>query len=200
MRTIKIAAAVVSVALLSVACSASTKADAGDRPELPEPATEQASPQTDNDDSHEPETNERGYIPKELGEEAGYGSDPASPSATVFVIDEVDINPPCHEYGIPNEGGETLLLHVRVATGDDKVALTALPGVLNPFSFAELTEDGVTKKSQIGMCTDPTDVLPSNYGANQKYQGTIELVVPEASGMLVLDDFNGGWEWTYPTD
>ncbi|MBB3664067.1 hypothetical protein FB384_002971 [Prauserella sediminis] len=37
---------------------------------------------------------------------------------------------------------------------------------------------------------------------NQKYRGTIEIVVPEASGTLALDPgalMGGpaGWEWTY---
>ncbi len=201
MRTPRIAATVGTV-LLAAACSSTPETDAGNKgPELPGKTTEQSSPRRENDniDNSKPETNERGYIPKKLGEEARYGKNPTSESASVFVIDKVEINPPCHQYGLPNEDGETLLLHVRVATGDDQTALLALSGVLNPFAFAEITQDGVTEQAQMGMCTDPADALPGQFGVNQKYRGTIELVVPEASGTLVLDDFGEGWEWTYPT-
>ncbi|MCR3721521.1 MULTISPECIES: hypothetical protein [Prauserella salsuginis group] len=44
--------------------------------------------------------------------------------------------------------------------------------------------------------------LSGQFGVNQKYRGTIEIVVPEASGTLALDPgalMGGpaGWEWTY---
>lgn len=201
MHTHKAAIAATAAALLFVtACSDSSDADASNGPDLPEKTAEQ--PKNDDKDdekSDKPETNERGYVPKKLGEEARYGTDPTSDSASVFSIDKVEINPTCSKFGMPNENGETLLLHVRVATGDDETALLALSGVLNAFAFAELTEEGVTKQAQLGACTDPTEALPGTFGANQKYRGTIELVVPEASGTLILDDFGEGWEWTYPT-
>ncbi|MBK1786383.1 FCD domain-containing protein [Prauserella cavernicola] len=55
--------------------------------------------------------------------------------------------------------------------------------------------------AEAGMCTDPDASLSmANFGPNQKYTGTIELVVPEASGTLILAPagmMTGGWEWNY---
>lgn len=56
--------------------------------------------------------------------------------------------------------------------------------------------------AQPGSCADYTKELPATFGVNQRYSGTIELVVPEASGTLALDPGTmmsgpSGWEWTY---
>ncbi|GAA1216614.1 hypothetical protein LY12_002137 [Prauserella alba] len=156
------------------------------------------------DDVTQPETNERNYIPMQLEDKAWVGppGDARGSSGTSFAIDSIEVDPGCHAYGMPPESGHTLLLHVRVATGSDQLAAMDAAGVVNPFSFVEIGADGVSHPADIGSCTDFEDELSSNFGVNQKYSGTIEIVVPEASGTLALDPgamANGpsGWEWTY---
>lgn len=147
-----------------------------------------------------PETNERGNIPKKLKEEAGLIHERGD-SSVVFAIDEIKVDPECREYGVKPDKGHTLLLHVRVATGDEADANDAMSLLLSPCNFAELGSDGVTSPASSGMCTDPDEYLPMQFGMNQKYRGMIEVVVPEVSGTLILTNYGGrGWEWIYPTD
>jgi hypothetical protein len=122
-----------------------------------------------------------------------------------FAIDKVDVDPPCSEFGSPPDKGHTLLLHLRIATGDDAEVVDRVGGIINPFSFVEIGKDGVTRDTGFGLCADPSaDQLPDTYGINQKYQGVMELEVPEASGTIALqlmggeEDGQRGWEWTYP--
>lgn len=211
MRTpLAVAAACATLLIASCSGSGNLTLTEQDWPELPDKATtttastkttastsEAASDDTWIDDQR----NERGNLVMELGDEAGVTARSSNEPVATFSIDKVEIDPKCHEYGIAAEDGHTLLLHVRVATGDNKEVNSALPGLLNQFGFSELGSDGVTNPSEYGMCTDPEKGLPFQYGANQKYRGTIEIVVPEANGTLILDlpGGGGGWEWTYPT-
>lgn len=156
------------------------------------------------DEVTQPETNERNYIPMQLEDEAWVGppGDARGSTGTSFAIDSVEVDPGCHAYGTPPESGHTLLLHVRVATGSDQLAAMDAASVVNPFSFVEIGADGVSHPADIGTCTDFEDQLSSNFGVNQKYSGTVEIVVPEASGTLALDpgamaEGPSGWEWTY---
>ncbi|WP_232211885.1 hypothetical protein [Saccharomonospora halophila] len=187
---------------LLTACSPpnSDAGSAGGPPSLPATANSSTpSGETDNG----PERNERGNLVKSLGEEAGVfprGEGPDSPGSVTFAIDEIDVDPECGEYGQAPDEGHTLILHVRVATGDDREIAQRLSGVLNPFNFAEIGEDGVTRPAEAGMCTDSSRGLPMNFGPNQQYKGVVEIVVPEASGILTLTTpvaDAGGWEWTY---
>lgn len=182
-------------ALLLGACGTESVSANSSR-ELPSTTS---SPSSDED---ELETNERGYLPKELGETAGIGyREDDDPGGVDFTLDSVDVDPSCAPYSDPPTEGHTLLLHFRVATGDNSKYAQATAQVLNPNRFAELDSDGVTHSAEMGTCTDASDRLPHQYGVNQKYVGTIELVVPEASGTLILDlpslENTGGWEWHY---
>lgn len=186
------------------ACTSTADPQSG-APELP-PKSTSASPSAEGASADEIETNERGNIPKELGQRAGFGSqDWDDPAGVTFSLDKVEIDPPCaNTYATPPENGHTLLLHFRVATGDNPEYAKTTGSVLNPFNFFEITNDGLSEQARAGTCaTEQGEQLPYNYGPNQKYKGTIEIVVPEASGTLVLTlpqmANGGGWEWHYPT-
>lgn len=187
--------AVAAAAVMLAACAKDTTAGAAG-PALPPKSSTPAAASTA---PSGPATNERGLIPKTLGQEAGLTNEKGEPTAT-FAIDTVTVDPPCHEYGSKPDSGHTLLLAVRVATNGDAEAAGYMALLINPYSFAEVGADGVTRSAQLGNCTDYTKNLPGQFGVNQKYAGTIELVVPEASGVLTLQDQMGGsngWEWTY---
>lgn len=184
------------LALTVTACSTrgGEKAQAAP-PELPPTAT--SAPTTTTKATPATKTNERGLIPKKLGQTAGITL--TDGGIATFAIDKITVDPPCHEFGTPPESGRTLLLSVRVATSGDQGAADDLAFLLHGGNFSEIGKDGVTRPSTFGMCTDPTvGQLPSTFGVHQKYTGNIEMVVPEGSGVLVLQDPSwGGWEWTY---
>jgi hypothetical protein len=152
------------------------------------------------------ETNERGFVVKKLGEPACFGGAGKDCEGGVsFAIDKIEVDPKCTEYGSHPDNGHTVLLHLRVATGDDADVIDRVGGIINPFSFVEIGKDGVTRDTSFGMCADPSaNQLPDTYGPNQKYQGVMDLEVTEASGIIALqlmgaeEDGQRGWEWTYP--
>jgi hypothetical protein len=167
-------------------------------PTLPAPAGNQT-PNT----AGQPKANAQGYIPKALGEAAGLSS-PDGSSESTFTIDKITVDPKCSRYGFKPQSGHTLLLDVRVATGPDADVASELSGILSPFSFQAVGADSVTHQAQVGACTDTTKALVnSGFGPNQKYSGTIELVVPDSHGTLravlptASNDGVLGWEWKY---
>lgn len=143
---------------------------------------------------------------KKLGEPACFGGAGKDCEGGVsFAIDKIEVDPKCTEYGSHPDNGHTVLLHLRVATGDDADVIDRVGGIINPFSFVEIGKDGVTRDTSFGMCADPSaNQLPDTYGPNQKYQGVMDLEVTEASGIIALqlmgaeEDGQRGWEWTYP--
>lgn len=152
-----------------------------------------------------PQVNERGFIVKQLGEQACFGGGANCEGGVSFAVDKVEVDPPCVEYGSPPDDGHTLLLHIRVTTGTDTEAIDRVTGLINPFSIVEIGTDGVTRPVGVGMCVDSlANRLPVTYGPNQQYSGVIELVVPTASGTVAFqlifadEDEQQGWEWTYP--
>jgi hypothetical protein len=193
-------AAVVCCAVLGLAACGANAKTGTDGPELPASAGGGASKTV----PAAVKVNERGFIVKQLGEQACFGGDGNCGGGVTFAIDQIDVDPPCGEFGSHPDSGHTLLLHIRVATGTDKDAIDQIGGVINPFSFVEIGEDGVTRPTSYGMCADPSaDQLPDNYGPNQQYVGVIDLEAQEASGVLALqtmsdEDGKRGWEWAYP--
>lgn len=194
------AAALIIGAVALVGCSGSDPGDTAARPELPPTTTSAAA--TGQPAADTPETNERGHLVKDLGQEAGLMSTKGASGDVTFSIDKIEVDPECGEYMTPPESGHTLALHVRVATGDDTQAAEAASYVLNPYNFTEITSDGLTTQAQAGMCVAIEDHLTQSFGPNQKYSGIIELAVGEASGIVALSPQGGmpnisGWEWQY---
>lgn len=192
-----IRAVTTSLAVLTVALAGCSEPDtsAEEQPELPSKAP---SATTTSKTPDEPKTNERGHLVKKLGQKAGLGEGKGS---VTFAIDRVTVDPPCEEYGEKPTSGHTLVLDIRVATGNDPDIASAVSFLLDISNFAELSRDGVTRPAEDGYCATTDDGLPETYGVNQKYRGQIELVVPEANGTLILANEMsnaGGWEWRYP--
>lgn len=190
--------AVLCAALSLTACTdddASASSNGSKTLEPPAPTSTKASAE---EDEPENDRNERGLHERKLGDKAWilWGGE----DAVAFTLNSVEIDPACHEWGEKPKDGHTLLLDVSVATGEYEQANDLAMLTLTATSFAELGSDGVTHQADMGFCTDQEQGLPFQFGKNQKYQGKIEIVVPEASGTLILNSMvDGGWEWTYPT-
>jgi hypothetical protein len=193
------ATAVLCAALTLTGCT-SDDADANtSQTSTLEPPAPTSSASDDKDEENEDDgRNERGLLEKKLGEKAQILW--AGKEAVAFTLHSVEIDPPCTAWGERPESGHTLLLDISVATSDVDEANSIAALTLMAPSFAELGKDGVTHPAGAGFCTGIDGELPPMFGKNQKYRGTIEIVVPEASGTLILTYLgDGGWEWTYPT-
>ncbi|WP_158882089.1 hypothetical protein [Amycolatopsis anabasis] len=142
-------------------------------------------------------TNERGNILKELGAEAAFGE----PGSEVrFAIDKIEVDPKCDQYAPKREPGRhTLVLHIRVATGDDAGTNERLGGVVNPFSIKLLGEDGLTVSASPSMClSESGSRLSTDLGPNQRTQGVLEIEAPMAHGTLIVPlSSDKGWEWKF---
>jgi hypothetical protein len=166
------------------------------------PALPESAPETTTTTKPAPLTNERGFVPKELGENSCYGpADSANCGGGVtFSIDKIVVDPPCAEFG--QRSRHTLVLSLRVATGTDSASIQDAGVVFNPYSFLVIGKNGVSQKAEFGICTDVTS-NPVTYGPNQKYAFQLELDVPVAHGTLALqpgivgEDGTGGWEWPF---
>ncbi|HEX6361001.1 hypothetical protein [Actinophytocola sp.] len=196
--------ALIGCAVLALAGCANDTTSAGNgenAPKLPDAGGSAAA-----ETAQAQQTNERGLIVKQLGELACFGGAGKNCDGGVsFAVDQVEVDPPCGEFGSHPENGHTLLLHLRIATGNDLKVVDRVGGVINPFNFVEIGKDGVTRDTSFGMCADPTtNNLPDTYGPNQQYQGVMDLEVTEGSGIIALqlmsaeEDGQRGWEWTYP--
>lgn len=194
-------AAVCSALLGLVGCGTGVDAGGNNGPRLPGATGGDA---TSTGAVQAADVNERGFIVKQLGEQACFGGAGTNCEGGVsFAIDKVEVDPPCALVS-PSDGAHALLLHVRIATGSDAETADRVGGVINPFSFVEIGKDGVTREAEYGMCADTSAGLPDTFGPNQQYTGVIDIEVPQASGTVALQlsmaDENGerGWEWTYP--
>lgn len=191
-------------AVAGLAGCAGTNTGTGENaPTLPGAAGSDANPAA----AQQQQTNERGFVVKQLGETACFGGAGKNCEGGVsFAIDQVEVDPQCTQFGSHPDNRHTLLLHLRIATGNDANVVDRIGGIINPFSFVEIGKDGITRDTSFGMCADPsTNQLPDTYGPNQQYQGVMDLEVTEASGTIALqlmsveEDGQRGWEWTYPT-
>jgi hypothetical protein len=191
-------------ALTLAACGAGDNAGSGG-PELPGTASGKAAAAASAEPAAQ-DVNERGFIVKQLGAPACFGGAGKNCEGGVsFSVDQVDVDPPCGEFGSHPDNGHTIVLHLRIATGSDAKVADRVGGVINPFSFVEIGKDGVTRDTGFGLCVDPsTNKLPDTYGPNQQYEGVMDLEVTEASGTIALqlgmadEDGERGWEWAYP--
>lgn len=192
------ALAVTTIAICALAVGGCAKSTApAPPPQLPQPAT--AQPAQDPGVMPGVRTNERHNIPKQLGQQAGLSTD--NGSDITFSVDRITVDPPC-DMPLGKQPGQHLIrVDMRVATPKSNPVLQGLPVLFSPNSWSTLGADGVTTPAVSGFCADgTTKSLPQTYGANQKYRGTVDLLVPERHGTLALTQpmsDAGGWEWEY---
>lgn len=140
----------------------------------------------------DPDANDRGNVPKKLGEEVTVGT-------TKFVVDKIDIDPKCGKYMPKRPAGKhSVVLHVRVTTGPDESANRDLGALLSPYGVKTIGPDGITAKAMGGACADISGALPPSLGTNQRAQGTVDVETTAPHGILILEGYReNGWEYTY---
>lgn len=150
-------------------------------------------------------TNERGYEEIKIGQEVTYFAGAEVGDKTTFTINSVQVDPPCaSEYmtGTPAPNGKhTLLLDVTAKTGSDENMNQELGYTLTYDTWNQLV-NGVTRGTDAPTCVYAEDDLFGSvpFGLNQTYRGTVEMIVEEPSGTLILENTSGypaGWELDY---
>jgi len=136
--------------------------------------------------------NDKGLIDIKPGQDAGYGE-------VTFTINDVQVDPKCRATGELPTSGHVVVVDLTVSTGANAQEAERMATALtDPTSWEEINKDGVILPSRLAQCIDAGQTLPSPIEPNQISTGKIELVVPEASGVLLFTDPNlTGWELHY---
>jgi hypothetical protein len=200
MSLIAARAAVLPVLALLAACTGPTAENTSPAPS-PTPST--ASP-TATSTAAKKNLTAQGFLPKKVGELAGYECKDVIDSCTIkFSVDKIDVNPNCYQYGTqPPSGRKTLLLHVSMTTGNlGSEGAAIAPTIFNPFSLKGLSPDGFVHDAQPRSCMDQTGRLSHTILPNSRYAGMVEVDVPESAASVAsawpmsAQDGSRGWVW-----
>jgi hypothetical protein len=142
---------------------------------------------------------QHGFIPKQMGQQAGLSSaSDHSLVTTSFSVDRIRVDPICTSGRGAN--AHAVVLDIRVATTAlDPGEGSDLAGMFNYSSFELIGPDGVTHAATFDSCIGATE-QPSLYTSNSKYVFSIDLgssIVPAQVVLLMPVDVSGnnGWIW-----
>lgn len=168
-----------------------------------EPPTESTTAPTS---SEAPSTNERGNVPKQIGEVGGISSEGRGGTLDVltFTVDAIEVGRACtSSQAVPPENGQFIFVTMTL-TGGDKLEV---PGIsLNPNGFYVVdtttgARDSNTITTATYACVDYTERLPDQVTRNTTVTGVVILdtAVPSGSGAIVWspDGSGTGWEFAY---
>ncbi len=160
-----------------------------------------------NAEEAQPETNARGNIVKQLGEDAGVGGLERGVDTAVWTVDEVvtdvDCTEPYHSY---QPEGHLAAVDLRLSTGPDFADYTSGTATVSSYNFQFIDPAGVTHTT-LGTiatysCLSQSDMFPSaQLGSAQNYEGKVVLDLPATEGTLVFSPTwagtftNTGWEY-----
>ncbi|TKJ35171.1 hypothetical protein [Blastococcus sp. CCUG 61487] len=150
----------------------------------------------------EAQRNERGNVPRQLGELAGVrpgGAPGAAPQAAIRV-EQIVVDPECESEEVP-VNGRFVALEMSVLTTPDLDP--RVPMSFTEERFSVLAPDGTsitTEDSNASDCLDPEVFVPNmRFPAGVEYRGWLVLDVPVGSGTVVYSPpgATGGWEWQF---
>jgi hypothetical protein len=204
--SLRVTTAIVTTTLLlgATACAKDTAAGGSAPSRTPSGGATGSPAATTPTPTRRPPLSPQGFLPKGLGQLSGLdcpGADIDS-CGIKFQVMRIDTNPECRQYGKPAAAGrKTLVLHVSMTTGTlspDGAAVA--PTIFNPFSLKGITRDGFVHDAKPGGCTDPEGRLSEEILPNAKYEGLVEVEVPEsvtsvASAHQPAPDGGRGWVW-----
>lgn len=196
----------VALALAATACGGEgSDVAAGGTVTTLSPATSSTAPRsTVPPPAPEPQRNERGNVPLQVGERVAVpvSDAPGAPTALTFGLEEFELNPPC-DSGVEQAPASRnyLAFRMRVETTPDydPRSLTTI----QERDFAVLGPDGEEIPDVIGnapTCLDePTAFAKLRLGPAQEYTGWLVLDVPVDAGTLVYapQGRSTGWEWAW---
>ncbi|MGY1845518.1 hypothetical protein [Modestobacter sp. SYSU DS0875] len=154
-----------------------------------------------------PETNARGNIVKELGEEGRLVSEDDGETLYSFAIDSITPDVPCtEEYGSYDpENGHLTAVQMRVSTGaftpEDFSYLSVGSSDFSFIGSDGLTFTNVDTVATYGCLSESVKFPSGELNPGSQYAGAVLLDLPEASGTLIYQPSSmmgpGGWEISY---
>ncbi|RZS37114.1 hypothetical protein EV193_106352 [Herbihabitans rhizosphaerae] len=174
-------------------------------PEPPEPPEERPTtrpaPTTTTTPSR-PNSNQRGNVPKRVGEQDSL-SDRQGNVAATFTLTKIEKDARCtNRYASKPENGHFVVLTFEVNTSQ-QYSKQVTPSVLSSYEMSVLGPDGVTETN---VHTAPTygcrtgRTAPYDLAPASKYVFEVVLDVKNTTGILqyrpILMRGEGGWEWT----
>lgn len=208
MKASKSLAALALLPLAFTACS-SGNTNSGSTP----PPMESVAPATDsnsgNSDASSEETttsadtNERGNVEKQLGEEASVtGKD--NKNVYSFKVNSIEPDIQCtEEFASESKNGHLIKVNMDVVTSDAKTMDENYYSTLNfsGYGWKYIAANGTTFNGDLASsatygCVPETELLPSSIGPGEKVTGAVILDLPATDGTLVYSDsYVGGWEY-----
>lgn len=151
------------------------------------------------------DTNDRGNIEKQIGEE---GSVTGENGENIYSFKVTGIEPDfkcTNQYAQEPENGNFVKLDVQVTSADAKTIKDQYYTnsiYMQGGAWKYIAANGTTYNGDLGsgssyMCLPESETIPAQIGPNEKVTGSIILDVPAADGTIVYSDpmVNGGWEY-----
>lgn len=150
----------------------------------------------------EGQRNERGNVPRQLGEPAGVRASgvPGAPPVLAFTVEEIVVDPVCENEDKP-VNGRFVALDMEIVTTPDLDP--RVPTSFTEEQFRFIGPDGAPfepEDSNAAKCLDPKVYVPNmRFPPGVEYRGWLVLDVPAGSGSVVYtpDGATGGWEWQF---
>lgn len=149
----------------------------------------------------EPPESERGYLIKEIGEEAALTSYDYI-DLVVFTIDAIELDPPCTSgYPEASANGHFIAVTITAQTFPELSDAEIDTVSFSEWAWEAYSTDGVRLNDPVGTaysCLAEGELMPFEIGPGQKVTGKIVLDVSDVHGAIAFVPYAGlGWEWRY---
>lgn len=166
---------------------------------------ESVSPVESETSTNSANTNERGNIEKQIGEE---GSVIGEDGKNIYSFKVTGIEPDFKctgEYSAPSENGKFVKVDLQITTADAATLKEQYYGnqvYMQGGAWKYIDKNGTTYNGELGSgssysCIPETESIPGNVGPKEKVTGSIILDVPATDGVIIYSDpiAEGGWEY-----
>lgn len=166
---------------------------------------ESVAPVTSETAAETPNTNKRGNIEKQIGDEGSVTGENGE-NIYSFKVTGIDPDFKCtDQYAQAAENGKFVKLDLQVITAEANILRDHYYGnsiYMQSGSWKYIASNGTTYNGDLGsassvMCLPESETIPAQIGPSEKVTGSVILDVPATDGTIVYSDpmTEGGWEY-----